>query len=1071
VIHDELPPLKLRLRFRCPTMDCHPITRSFNSFALAFWLAFAAPMLAAEPQLAATRALIANASPQVTPIVRAMRNDAALNDICFVSPTLGWAVGDRGVIWHTADGGATWHEQSSSIACNLSGVFFLDAQHGWAAGGESLPGRAATRGVILRTEDGGNTWVESSHLVLPSVTGIKFFDSKHGIAFGNSASYSLAGVFSTHNGGNTWQPFAADASGTWFAGDFLAPDTGAVAGPAGQLATLARQKVVRSPLSASSLRAFRAMKLAAPTGGWAVGDGGLLMTTHDLGRSWQTPVADLPEIATQHFDFKAIAVQGTHVWVAGSPGTCVFHSPDDGQHWESTATGQTTPIRTLTFVDPSHGWAAGELGRILFTQDGGHTWQVQRAGGQRAALLAIFADHTDVPLELLADTGAADGYIAAVNILCTAADDASNSEPHAMLHRREEAMLLAGAASTATAWRFPLPAADLALTPADLLQALNRENDGLAMQELEGHLVRQLRTWRPDVVVTCHAASSDDASLNALIEPLVLHAIEAAADPAKYPELASQTGLAPWTVKKVYGVAPPGAHGDELLVAGRFSPWLGMAFGDFVAPARSLLYPKPLTPPDCCELKLLLSTIPSTGNARGVLSGISLAPGSDARRPQADPPTQDIDELRQLATRRRHLQELFGHTDGNAAWFAQVSSMIDGLSPEDGGQLLAQLAEGYRKSGRLDLAADTYFLLARRYPDHPLVDQSLQWLLQFYASSEMAVRLRSQATTNARSGETNVGDPSTTAEIVTPIRHKDNAVRPASVVAPTIPSQTTVGSLTREDRLHRAAQLADYLKTARPAVYAEPATRFAEITAQRELGFANPAQRYFLTLRQLPDSDPWRQCGATEEWLAQPADQPPAKKLANCYFADGPPHLDGKLDEPFWEKAERLRLQSDTSQSKTPADNTVQLTHDAQFLYIAIHCRKSTNLDYATDSAPRTHDAVLSQHDRVTIRLDTDRDYATAFELTVDSRGWTNDSCCGDPTWDPNWYVAAASDDTSWTVEAAVPLAELTDKPITSRQVWAVSARRTIPRVGYQSWAGTASSADSPDQFGLLIFQ
>ena len=58
--------------------------------------------------------------------------------------------------------------------------------------------------------------------------------------------------------------------------------------------------------------------------------------------------------------------------------------------------------------------------------------------------------------------------------------------------------------SADTSWRFPLPAADLALAPADLLQALNRENDGRALLQLESHLVRELRMWRPDVVITHH---------------------------------------------------------------------------------------------------------------------------------------------------------------------------------------------------------------------------------------------------------------------------------------------------------------------------------------------------------------------------------------------------------------------------------------------------------------------------------------------------------------------------------------------------------------------------------------
>src|SRR5262249_5145521 len=50
---------------------------------------------------------------QPTPITRGFRNDATLHDITFVSPTSGWTVGDRGVIWHTDDAGVTWRQQTS----------------------------------------------------------------------------------------------------------------------------------------------------------------------------------------------------------------------------------------------------------------------------------------------------------------------------------------------------------------------------------------------------------------------------------------------------------------------------------------------------------------------------------------------------------------------------------------------------------------------------------------------------------------------------------------------------------------------------------------------------------------------------------------------------------------------------------------------------------------------------------------------------------------------------------------------------------------------------------------------
>ncbi len=545
-------------------MDCHNIVQLPLRLALASCLAFAfAVVLFAQGEKStaapSTAAQATPTTPSIAPLtatVRAMRNDAALADICIVNEVLGWAVGDRGVIWHTEDGGANWREQQSNITCHLNSVFFIDGRRGWAVGGESRQGRAGSRGVVLRTADSGATWTEVPHLILPRLSGVKFFDPNRGVAFGECASFSPSGVFTTRDGGNTWLPIAADAAGDWLAGDFLEPEIGAVAGPGGQIATLGRHQLVHSPLATASLRSFRAMRLVAPTGGWAVGDGGLVLTTHDLGRSWQTPPADLPQIAADNFDFHALAVQGPHVWVAGSPGSRIFHSPDGGQNWESIATGQTAPLRALTFSDPQHGWAVGEFGNILATQDGGHTWHSQRSGGQRAALLALFAEPNDVPLEVLADSGAADGYIAAVNILCTPTRDASSAGDQSESRRWREALLLSGAASAEMAWRFPLPAADLALTPADLLQSLNRENDGRAMQQLASHMVRELRTWRPDIVILQHAQggrgrapaspqpsgaataqSPLDSGMSDLIEQLVAQAVSAAADPRKVQSL------------------------------------------------------------------------------------------------------------------------------------------------------------------------------------------------------------------------------------------------------------------------------------------------------------------------------------------------------------------------------------------------------------------------------------------------------------------------------------------------------------------------------------------------------
>ena len=1065
-------------------MDCqvNPRANSYPAAALLVVLASALSAFADEPETPPAAAGPVAAQPPAqpisaapTPITRAFRNDAALHSLSFLNPTIGWAVGDRGVIWHTADGGATWQQQSSPVSSTLNAVYFVDSHRGWAVGGQSQPYNGGTRGVVLRSDDGGAIWQQIAQPLLPTLVGVRFFDREHGIAFGLSAAHSPSGVYSTRDGGTTWQPLPTDVAGNWLAGDFLEPSTGAVAGPAGRIATLVRRKVVESPLAASSLRSFRAMRLIAPTGGWAVGDGGLVMTTNDLGRSWQTPPASLSEAAADHFDFRAVAVEGSHVWIAGAPGTRIFHSADSGQTWQSAATNQTAPLSAIHFVDAQNGWAAGALGSILATHDGGQTWQSQRAGAARAALLTIVANPADTPLELLADCGAADGYISAVDVLCSSA--ASGELATLGSERTREALLSAGAADATTSWRFPLPAADLALEPKDLLAALNRENDGRAMKQIERHLVRALRMWRPDVVVLPHGSSRPGGDpIAALLEPIIASAVMASADPAQHPELATDVGLPPWQVTKVFGLAAPGSRGEKAIDPGHFSPWLGATLGDFTGPSRSIIFASHTVSPDILEFKSLLDSTPPN-NARSIFSGITIARGSDARRQQFDLPAQDLDSLRRVATRRRTLEQLLTRTNGNAAWNSQVNQMLEGLGDDDCAQLLVHLAEGYRKSGRLDLAADTYFLFARRTPDHPLVDPALTWLMRFYASGEIAHRLAAQSAANTRHDLNPPPAGNAPAADTASASPKGDKVQQVAALTNIASSSQTANNLSRDDRLRRAAQLADYLKSARPALYADPAVRFAEITAQRQLGFANPAKRYFIALHSLPEADPWRACGATEEWLDKPADGPPGKKLATCRLASAPPHLDGKLDDEIWEKADKIILRSSEptpSSAKGAGEGQtadVRITHDREFLYIAVHCLKAENVDYPSDSGPRTRDADLSHNDRVSLKFDIDRDYATAFELTVDHRGWSCDACSGDPTWSPKWYVASANEDVSWTVELAIPLAELVDQPPTARSVWAVAARRTIPRTGYQTWSTDSTSDDSPAQFGLLIFE
>ena len=61
---------------------------------------------------------------------------------------IGWDVGGAGTILHSSNG-TTWVSQTSGTANTLNDVVFIDPLNGWAVG---------SNGTGLRTQDGGSTW-------------------------------------------------------------------------------------------------------------------------------------------------------------------------------------------------------------------------------------------------------------------------------------------------------------------------------------------------------------------------------------------------------------------------------------------------------------------------------------------------------------------------------------------------------------------------------------------------------------------------------------------------------------------------------------------------------------------------------------------------------------------------------------------------------------------------------------------------------------------------------------------------------------------------------------------------
>jgi photosystem II stability/assembly factor-like uncharacterized protein len=1000
------------------------------------------------------------AQPLVSP--GPMLADAELTSVCFVDADHGWAVGDRGVILATSDGGRNWQLQRSPTACRLECVQFLDTLNGWAAGGFTRPYTHHTSGVVLRTRDGGRTWQAAADRTLPTIRLVKFSDVRRGWAIGDASPLYSSGVFRTEDGGREWTQVPKGSSQGWTAADFRDDQGGALAGRGGRTAVTNSSQVRQSRTPTLGAAALRRMVLAGNAGGWLVGDEGQVFTTSDSGFTWKQSPGALPGGA-QHIDYYAAAVYGPHCWIAGNPGSCVLHSADGGHTWEMLRTEQRLPIRALTFLDENRGWAVGSLGTILATRDGGRTWRVQRSGGTRTPLLGIFADSGRVPLEVFAQQSASEGYLAALEIFGRAADTEIDSRPLSLPDRTHEGFVAAGG-SHASTWRMPLPPPELTLSPQAVMDYWNSACDGKATALLEEHLVRRIRTWRPEVVVTENVTSRGEAPLAHVTSQIVLTAVAKAADPAAFPEQSSQQGLEPWKVKKVFGVHSASRQGTVNMVPSQWSPRLARSLADVADSGRSLIVSQPQAAPTTLGLSLLVDHLPQNTGRRDVFSGIMLLAGGEGRRQNIEPPSGDLELLARAAQKRHNVAQLLTRVGQDpsqgAAMLAQIDELTAGIGDRGTGEILLALAQRYEQAGKPLAAAETLERLVSRYPQHPLCDTAALWLVRHYSSGEMAWRIRKEsqtvvqtaATTEATGSEPLVGAQA--AGIEPNMKQEAREAKP---------------DMGLSERAGHALAAGKLIERTSPVLFADPRFRFPLVSAYEAQGQGKLADQFFASLAASASDDPWGGCAVAEQCLRQKQGVPP-KTVISCVTAAARPKLDGRLDDELWKTAHTVSLTSARpDDAQWPAD--VAIAYDEEFLYIAVSACKAAGGDYTSNGSPRTHDADLTSRDRVEFHLDIDRDYASYWTLAIDCRGFTTDCVLGDATWNPTWFVAHGGDAQLWTAEIAIPISQLTPQAPKARDTWAIGIQRIVPNVGFQSATQPASVGVRPEGFGLLAFE
>ena len=967
-------------------------------------------------------------------------DDATLRAVYFIDDKEGWAAGDEGVIWHTLDGGNTWARQPTGVRASLRGLCFQSAEVGWAVGREELP-HGGSAGVLLFTRDGGLKWQRLLTGALPGLNQVRFVDQANGFLLGDGAEALPSGLFRTTDGGRSWEPVPGSRTTSWYDGVFADARDGILVGPWARLGKLRGDKFsVADDLDHTDGRDILGVHVT-PQKAIAAAQGGLVLTSVTGGAKWGFAKLNLPPEVQSCLDFRAISGNGKHVWIVGRPGSVVLHSSDAGQTWDLQKTGCSLPLHAVTFFNDKRGWAVGEAGTVLTTGDGGASWQMQKQGGKRAAVLVVQAHARDLPLDTIARLGAADGHL--VHALRVVTPDPASAAPARSVEtiRYSAAVRSAGGLSGDAQWAFSLPQHFALASREQVLDYWNRRHARQAPQELLRQLVLAIRVWRPSVVIGDHPQAKDAAT--SLVAEALQEAVRQAGDAKAFPEQLETLGLSAWQASKVYAACDDSnatvvRDNDDVLEALQLSP------RDHAAWAATLL-------PDGSGVIAgkrgyrLTQTQANDADAAGdLMQGVAVAVGEARRKVEPAAANAELVKALREANKLAHGIAVAEKAD-DANWqMNKLMQVLDSLPDGHAAGLLSSIARQQLQSGNGNWAHDTFTRLVERYPAHPLSLPAYRWLVQHDGSSEMRRRceLNQYVMRGKLAREVKTGDTQQVGYTDKPI-----------------------GARWWQSSIDHGKKLAGF----GPLYAADPSTMFGLQAARRGLGdVAGPAD-WFGKFQSYVKDRPWHDAAHAEQWLAGRTNEPP-RRLARCRLTDMRPYLDGELDDRCWQGMKPLVLENAVGDTAKEYATQAMFAYDQEFLYLALKCRHPKGKQVPPVKV-RPRDADLDAFDRVSILIDVDRDYATYFRLEIDQRGCVREDCWGEAGWNPKWFVAIKSSEESWQIEAAIPLGELTGDRIAVNSAWAFNVVRIVPGQGVQSWSQPADVQPRPEGMSLLVFQ
>ncbi len=292
-----------------------------------------------------------------------------LAPVQFVDANNGWLVASSR-IQHTTNGGNTWQEQTTGSPTTLYGGQFLNTTTGWVVGGNYVSSVGA-RGKIFKTINSGDAWIEQLADIPGYMRSVCFVNADTGWVVGGgwmeATQTYVATILHTNNGGMNWTTQPSPVAGALWSVFFINNLTGWAVGENGTILKTVDAGQTWVLKNGNTSKNLNVVFFADNLHGW-IGAYGDLLKTDDGGENWTSQNTETnANIYSLQFLTPQLGWAVGDIWPASS----IYKTTNGGSTWSKFATSNV--IKSIWMLDEQHGWAAGESGLLMKTENGS-TW-------------------------------------------------------------------------------------------------------------------------------------------------------------------------------------------------------------------------------------------------------------------------------------------------------------------------------------------------------------------------------------------------------------------------------------------------------------------------------------------------------------------------------------------------------------------------------------------------------------------------------------------------------------------------------------------------------------------------